>query len=74
MDISAAVTIYVIDTSDLPALTDLAERIEAILQSESSQYGNKASLSNSRSVLLFRVPTGSTGKDCTWQVESKTCQ
>ncbi len=73
MEITAAITVYVMDTTDLPTLTDLATRVEAVLQSATSQYGHTPSLDN-RSVLTFKAPTGSTAADCVWQFATSSCQ
>lgn len=71
--VSAEVTINVADTGDLPALTDLAARIETILQSASSTTGNKASLTHSDSIVIFKPTTGGTTA-CIWQFNNNTCR
>lgn len=73
MGITAEVTVYVVDTTDQPALAALAEHIEEILQKSSASY-NKPSLANGNSALIFKGATGSTAKECRWNFKDQACQ
>lgn len=70
--VSAEITIYVTDTSDLPALTALATKVEDILATIPGKH--KFSLSNFGTVIKFSPAAGGTGSDCIWDFAGSTCR
>jgi hypothetical protein len=71
--ISAQITIYVADTSDLPALTALATKVEAIIATIPTN-NHTFSLSNSGTTVRFSPATGGTGNICNWDFANSKCQ
>ena len=74
MNLTVGITVYVADTTDLPALAKLATRIEGILQNQVAPYGNKPSLTEQNSTLTFKGVTGSASKACLWDFKRQVCQ
>lgn len=67
MDVSITIIVNVTDLSDTATLTDLAARIEEILD-QTSMY-NKPSLAKQGSSLTFKAGE----QECLWDIEAKAC-